>query len=523
MYYKFSAPMEPLRSHMNFFKHTSMCEFMFNKIHVHFILFLLLNYSFSSFAQSCGCHVTEVEQNKVKPCGDVIGPIDTVQTTAQLRAAIIRVNAEGGNRTILIEDGTYPIASPDWYPYITASNIVIRSLSGNRNGVIITGTGMKSVAPLVEIGFYIIGDNVTIADMTIRNLGNHGIAVKGDNLFVHNVRIQNTFEQMLKGNRTPNGIQRAIVECSLFEYTAGVGPQFYIGGLDIHGGNYWNVYDNVFKNIASPSKSQAEHAIHFWDHSADNFIHRNIIINCDRGIGFGLGKSPNEGGIISNNMIYNDGKSKFNDVGIGLESSPNTKVFNNTLLIEYPNAIEYRFEATQHVQIINNLTNQTIRPRNGGKATLITNFEKASANWFVDPSAGNLRLNGPIAQVVDRGTYVKEVLLDIDRSQRPLSFRYDIGAHEYLSPSFSSDESSPASHLQVFPTPATHSFTLISTDKKHYDIQIYDALTHVVLSNSHVQLNEGLKINTASLPRGVYFCRISTENNTTTIKRILLE
>ncbi len=35
----------------------------------------------------------------------------------------------------------------------------------------------------------------------------------------------------------------------------------------------------------------------FWDDSAHNIVERNIIINGDRGIGFGLGSSGNDGGI----------------------------------------------------------------------------------------------------------------------------------------------------------------------------------------------------------------------------------
>lgn len=166
---------------------------------------------------------------------------------------------------------------------------------------------------------------------------------------------------MLKGTSAGDGADNGKVQCSLFEYTAGVGPQFYIGGLDIHKGNDWIVRDNIFKNIASPSGSTAEHAIHFWKQCADNIIERNIIINCDRGIGFGLGNDVNNGnlgGIIRNNMIYNNGLGIFNDVGIGLEYSPNTKVYNNTIYIAYQNAIEYRWGATTNVNIANNLTNR---------------------------------------------------------------------------------------------------------------------------------------------------------------------
>lgn len=391
-----------------------------------------LVYSLQIIAQECNCTVTDVESNTVEPCTMVIGTVDTVSTVLEFRTAINNANASGGNMTILIENGTYQVASTSSYPYITASNLVIRSLSGNRDSVILTGNGMADVAPDTEIGLYAVGDNITIADLTIKDVGNHGIAVTGEYLFVHNVRVQNTYEQMLKGNGSGGGADSGKVQCSLFEYTAGIGPQWYIGGLDIHDGDNWIVRDNVFKDIESPSVALAEHAIHFWKNSSDNIVERNVIINCDRGVGFGLGSSANDGGVIKNNMIFNDGAGLYDDVGIGLETSPNTKVYNNTICIAYPNAIEYRFTATTNVEIANNLTNKIIKARDGATATLITNYTMAVDNMYINPASGNLRLISHHPEVVDKGTVLADVFVDADQTLRAHGVTYDIGAHEYV-------------------------------------------------------------------------------------------
>ncbi len=397
-----------------------------------YFLLLLLVITASVSSQDCGCSISQVESNTVNACEINMGTVLTVANSTELRNAINQANASGGNTTILIEDGTYQIASTTWYPYITANNVVIRSLSGNRDNVILTGTGMKSVNPDTEIVISAVGNNISLMDLTIKEVGNHGIMANGDHLFVHNVRIQETYEQMLKGNSSGDGADDARVQCSLFEYTAGVGPQWYIGGLDIHDGDNWIVNDNVFKNIASPSVTVAEHAIHFWNSSSNNTVERNMIINSDRGIGFGLGSSPSEGGIIRNNMIYNDGTGAFDDVGIGLETSPNTKVYNNSIFIAYNNAIEYRFPETTNVEIYNNLTNQSITSRNSAQATLATNYTSAIENWFVNPSTGNLRLDSQNPNVVDQGTYLDEVLMDIDKTPRTITGDHDIGAFEFV-------------------------------------------------------------------------------------------
>jgi len=265
------------------------------------LILIGLLFTIQTFAQDCNCTITEVENNTVEPCNITIGTIVNVATVNEFKAAISQANSSGGDMTILIADGTYEVASISSYPYITANDVVIRSLNGNRDAVILTGSGMADAGG-VEIIISAQGNNITIADLTLKDVGNHAI-MAGDNLFVHNVKIQNTYEQMIKGSSANDGADNATVQCSLFEYTAGVGPQWYIGGLDIHRGDNWIVRDNIFKNIASPSQAVAEHAVHFWNSSSNNTVERNLIINCDRGIGFGLGSSPNNGGIIRNNMI----------------------------------------------------------------------------------------------------------------------------------------------------------------------------------------------------------------------------
>jgi hypothetical protein len=139
-------------------------------------------------AQNCECTLEQVKSNSVSPCEVVIGDVVIVNSASSFRDAINQANANGGNMTILIEDGVYHVASAISYPYITANNLVIRSNSGNRDMVVLHGDGMKDVSPNTEDGLHIAGNNVTIADLTIRDVGNHGIQVSGHHLYVHNVK-----------------------------------------------------------------------------------------------------------------------------------------------------------------------------------------------------------------------------------------------------------------------------------------------------------------------------------------------
>ncbi len=336
--------------------------------------------------------------------------------------------------TILLEDGVYPIAGT-WAVQVYTDNLTIRGASGNRESVIIEGWGMNGQS---HHGFYVNADHVTIADLTVQNVRNHCIqtGVDADHLLVRNCILRDAGEQILKvpAAPEPDFSQGGQVAGCLFEYTRGVGPRYYIGGIDVHRGKDWIVRDNEFRHIRSPAGSLAEHAIHFWNHSRNTLVERNRIITCDRGIGFGLGSSPHTGGIIRNNTIFHDGSPGFNDVGIGLESSPGTKVVNNTIFLSqaYPNAIEYRFFGTQDVLIANNLVGGRIQARDGALADLATNLSGAQAHWFKDSLEGDLHLAFAVPQVTGQGTALLDLEDDMDGEIRPLEDGVDIGADEWF-------------------------------------------------------------------------------------------
>lgn len=361
-----------------------------------------------------------------------------VNSVAQLAAAVDNANA-GGDKTILVADGTYTL---DSLLHITGDNITIRGQSGNRAAVIIRGQGMEGGVSHV---FLVRGSYFTVRDMTIGWVYYHAVQIHGElgasHVTISNVRIVDTREQMVKvstSSSSPYSSTNGLVENCLFEYSAGIGPQWYIGGVDAHKSSNWIIRNNIFKNIASPSGSIAEHAIHFWSGSQDTLVEGNLIIDCDRGIGFGLGSSPHVRGVIRNNMISHSTRNPaFADVGIDLQSSTDARVFNNTIFFGngYPNAIEYRFATTSGAYIANNLTNKAIASRDGGTATLTHNVTSAQAGWFIDPDDADLHLASAVAGVVDSGTSdipgLPSPFLDFDGQKRPMGPGIDIGADEY--------------------------------------------------------------------------------------------
>jgi hypothetical protein len=280
--------------------------------------------------------------------------------------------------------------------------------------------------------FNVPASGFTLADVTVGWVANHAVQIhsSADDARIHNVGFVDTGEQMMKVSFVegdPESAERGEVSCSLFEYTAGVGPQYYIGGIDAHQAHDWVVRDNTFRGIRSPEADLAEHAIHFWSLSRNTVVERNVISDCDRGIGLGLGDRGHVGGIVRNNLVRTT-----RDVGIGLESADGARVLHNSIVADnYPNAVEYRFGGTTGVEIANNLTIGAIAGRDGASGSEAGNVSGAERDWFVDVGTGNLRLASPVSAVVDQAVAIDGVDDDVDCQARPRGSAADVGADEW--------------------------------------------------------------------------------------------
>ena len=425
------------------------------------------------------------------------GIIDTVSTVSELQAAFSAANVNNGNYTILLENGTYSLTSELLYIGSNMEHFTIRSLSGIRDSVIIEGEGMNGGVLYI---FNVAADHFTVADITLGWVGYHGVQIHGesdtDSCLIHNVKFVDINEQMIKVSGNPstgNYSDGGKVECCWFEFTSGVANQFYTGGIDAHVSKDWIVRDNVFKHIRSPDATLAEHAIHFWRDCYRTLVERNVIINCDRGIGFGLGNTAGNGhfeGTIRNNFVHTS-----RDVGIGLERARNIKVFNNTVHTEsYFNSIEYRFDSTYNAYMANNLVNEAIASRNGGTGNDTNNFDFSSVGVgiFVNAAGYDYHLGSATPGVADAGIVLPDMIDDIECAVRPFGIATDIGADEYVDPLDTDAEITPAATFSIFPNPnqgdfkveATHQgiFQLIGMDgKKHWEGNLAKGLNEVHL------------------------------------------
>ena len=357
----------------------------------------------------------------------------TVSTVSELQNALNLASQSNGNMTIALNKGTYLLNNNLLYIGTHMKHLSIRGATGNRDDVIIKGQGMNGSVTHI---FNVAASHFTAADMTIGWVFYHPIQIHGesnaDSTLIRNVKIIDGNEQFIKISGTsaePHISDGGIIECCHFEFSAGIGNQYYTGGVDGHHCSNWIVRNNTFKHLRSPDGNLAEHAVHFWSNSRDIITENNLIINCDRGIGYGLGNDPargNLGGIIRNNFVHTS-----RDVGIGIERSPDVKIYNNTVWTDnYFNSIEYRFAGTTNNHIANNLTNKNIALREGAQAILENNYTSAIASMFVNAGAHDYHLVNNNPNLVGKGKLLNDVTVDFDCKARGNT--NDIGADQFL-------------------------------------------------------------------------------------------
>jgi hypothetical protein len=262
---------------------------------------------------------------------------------------------------------------------------------------------------------------------------------------IHNVRITDTGQQLLKGSTDggPLFSEDVTVACSLFEYTDHA-PSSYTNGVDVLAGRNWIVRDSRFFRIRGPATDQfsAGPAILFWGHSTGTTVERNTIVDSFRGIAFGLGpdasglpgdgvqrRYDHEGGAIRNNVIVN--LNPWADEGIEANAAGGVAIDHNTVVTggTLRWSISLRFAETA-ARVRNNLTTKPAVLRDDGRAMFEGNVSGASASWFVNVAGADVRLAHSRVKAIHAGVPLPEVGFDAS-GQRRSRARPDAGAFEH--------------------------------------------------------------------------------------------
>ncbi len=379
----------------------------------------------------------------------------TIEVTPEDAASLPQTVLDAApGTTLLLADGVYNLTTT---LHFTKDGVSLRSASGERNAVILDGGYSIGEIALVQ------ASDITIADMTLQRAQWHPIHVTGasdhtiEGVVIYNVAVIDPGQQAIKINAVDDTYfsDYGTIACSRVEMTdAGRShvDNCYTGGIDAHAALGWVIRDNRFEGFWCES-GLSEHAIHFWVGGRDTLVERNQIIDCARGVGFGLGAQGNGksrdydddpcpgatylghvDGTIRNNMIFAGRPELFAsgfgvDSGVALEQACGAVVRHNTVvsLAQPFVSMEYRF-ANTNATIENNLVSHTIIARDGGQANLAGNIEAAGDEHFADAAAGDLHL-APNSVAIDAGEDVG-VNDDVDRDARDQN--PDIGADEQI-------------------------------------------------------------------------------------------
>ncbi|MEM7256541.1 MAG: Ig-like domain-containing protein, partial [Pseudomonadota bacterium] len=365
------------------------------------------------------------------------------------------IEAAPAGTEVLLEDGVYQLDKAE-YPdantiFLSSPDVTVRSLSGNRDAVIIRGDGYPEKRS--DVGFMVVAHGITIADLSIHEVQDHAVSmVPGLNggevqaTHIYNIHAYDTGTQHIKGNT--GGINRqSVVACSLIGYSDGAVVGDYIGGVDIHAGVDVVVRDNYLYNITGEgtgcSAADLKDCQHlsapaiYMNASDDSIVERNIIEDSYRGIALGL-VGGHTGGIVRNNFVYlGDSFSYTNelfpdanangDSGISIHDSTDSIVEHNTVyLTGAPQGpIEVRGGAGHMLR--NNLTNAPIWLRDGASSiTQEGNIETATLADFVAP--GDVHLSAT-SSAINAGVVPVAVSVDIDGD--PRIDQWDVGADQF--------------------------------------------------------------------------------------------
>jgi len=354
------------------------------------------------------------------------GPTVTVATEVELRDQAY--NAAAGT-TIWITPGVYDMQS---YVHVVNDGIALRGQSGDRDDVVLDFGGMVGG----QFGILVEADDVTIADLTIRNANDHGVSIQGrDRPVLYNLHVVDIGDQLIKVN--PSGSEDGLLACSRLEYIT-TAPDEYTNGISAHDAHRWVVRDNQWYRIRTPGDA-AVPTILFWSGSTDTVVERNLLVNCYQGIAFGNashGPGDHSGGVVRNNIIY---ASLPHDTVIEMVHADGWLVAHNTALLLDPApglwwGMEARYADSQGT-FAYNLTNLEVwADRDGASGTLTGNVTYAQSSCFVDAAGGDLHLAPLATAAIDQAATLPQVPDDHDGDARPIGPAPDVGADEYGAP-----------------------------------------------------------------------------------------
>jgi hypothetical protein len=307
-------------------------------------------------------------------------------------------------------------------------DVTLRGETGDPKDVVLRGDGYDIECE----GLTVRGSNVTIADLSVADVRDHAVMIKGEDGAqapnIYDVRLFDTGTQQIK--LTPGNIQDGVIACSEIFFHPGAAKGDYVDAIDLHNAINWKIRDNYIHDIEgdhtgcdvdiSCQTYDSGPAILVWNQSSGTVVERNLLLDNFRNIAFGLARG-HEGGIIRNNFIY---RTKDGDAGIELETAENTRVVNNTVRLGgYDKPMEVR--QSHGIELVNNLMQGDVWDRGDADFHERGDLHDASDADFLSP--GDFRLKKG-SRAIGAGVADAAAPEDIDGQKR--GKRNDVGCDQ---------------------------------------------------------------------------------------------
>ncbi len=353
---------------------------------------------------------------------------------------------------ILLADGTYHLTENRPLRFNGVNRVVLTSASHDPTKVIIQGTGFtddgsQSCSPhrgeenndCLWIADNAVCSSITVSAITFTEAC-YGIKVYSQNspqdIDILSCRFINLGYRCIKGTADTGGnahAMRGLIRDCYFEDNKVPPPCWvfngdYIAGIDMMRLDSWTIEDNTFLNIKG-AHGGARAAVFIWVGCQNCIVQRNHITGCDRGVTLGLPASTEENG--DNQVVRNNFISGNKDSAIEMCRNDGCKIYNNSCY--RPDEGGSGITCLGHntvtdTSIKNNLMNEWLET-SGSQCDTSNNEIHATANYWVNPGAGDLHLTSQAEGAIGKGVALPEVTEDIDHN--PRKDPPDIGASEF--------------------------------------------------------------------------------------------
>jgi len=440
--------------------------------------------------------------------------------------------------------------------------------------VTIDGTGISFY--YADGLFDIVDKSYIICDgFSFTNSSGSGVRIAGSHLIVRNNKFNSFFEFSAIRTAWSGDASDIIVENNEINRTAGRWAEMIsisdcdgiivrynhiisnpVGeGIDFKDGtSNGEIYGNIVENTGSVGIYLDARGI------MSNFEIYNNIVHTPNHSAITLACESDDptiyaGAIIENCNIFNN---IFYGSLFGIRIAAYGEIFSGTPIIRNINVINNVFFENQHNDIGLSdsiiVENLTIRNNIFSKNDLTIYNSSASTvidnNLFYDatPVGTNYVIGDPLFYVtiagdfhiqstspaIDVGSSVNAPDFDFDGNPRPQGAGYDIGAYEYVNPVaiYENIKQSP-NLLSIYPNPtnnATTIYFIISEDSK-IELNIYNQLGQKIatltnrklIKGKHSVVWNGRTTTGEPVVSGIYFCKMSINNNTISKKIMLLK